>query len=119
MEHEKVLTAMSDADIFIFPSTCETFGITLAEAMYIGVPIICAEASSLPDLLEDGGLYCDPNRPASISDCILEAVSNPIDTVNRAALARKISGKLSWRRASVETFEVIERSIVGDQKANM
>ena len=69
--------------------------------------------------LEDGGLYCDPNRPASISDCILEAVSNPIDTVNRAALARKISGKLSWRKASVETFKVIERSIVGDQKANM
>jgi len=119
MEHEKVLTAMCDADIFIFPSVCETFGITLAEAMYIGVPIICAEASSLPDLLEDGGLYCDPNRPASISDCILEAVSNPIDTVNRAALARKISGKLSWRKASVETFEVIERSIAGDQKANM
>lgn len=114
MEHEEVLTAMSDADIFIFPSVCETFGITLAEAMYIGVPIICAEASSLPDLLEDGGLYCDPNRPASISDCILETISNPIDTVNRAALARKISGKLSWQKASVETFEVIERSIAGD-----
>jgi glycosyltransferase involved in cell wall biosynthesis len=114
IQHEEVLTAMSDADIFIFPSVCETFGITLAEAMYIGVPIICAEASSLPDLLEDGGLYCDPNRPASISDCILEAISNPIDTVNRAALARKISSKLSWQKASVETFEVIERSIVGD-----
>ncbi|MBT5823687.1 glycosyltransferase [Candidatus Peregrinibacteria bacterium] len=119
MNHKEVLESMSDADLFLFPSTCETFGITLAEAMSIGVPIICANSSSLPDLLEDGGLYCDPNRPASISDCILEAVSNPIDTVNRAALARKISGKLSWRKASVETFKVIERSIVGDQKANM
>ena len=119
MEHEKVLTAMSEADIFIFPSVCETFGITLAEAMYIGVPIICAEASSLPDLLEDGGLYCDPNKPVSISDCIMEVISNPIDTVNRALLAHKISRKLSWRKASVETFKVIERSSIGYQKANM
>jgi len=87
--------------------------------MYIGVPIICAEASSLPDLLEDGGLYCDPNKPVSISDCIMEVISNPIDTVNRALLAHKISRKLSWRKASVETFKVIERSSIGYQKANM
>jgi len=111
MEHQKVLMTMSDADIFIFPSVCETFGITLAEAMYIGVPIICAEAGSLKDLLEDGGLYCDSNSPSSISECIRAIVNNPIDTANRATLARKISQKLSWRKASVETFKLIERSV--------
>jgi len=116
MEHQKVLEEMSLADIFIFPSVCETFGITLAEAMYIGVPIICAEASSLPDLLEDGGLYCDPNNPISISACIQEVVDNPIDTVSRATLARKITNKLSWRRASVETFEAIERCAINNNK---
>ena len=110
MEHQEVLKTMSDADIFIFPSVCETFGITLAEAMYIGLPIICADASSLPDLLKDGGLYCDPNSPSSISECILTVVNNPIDTANRAILASKIAQRFSWRQASVETFELIERT---------
>ena len=102
-----MLKSISEADLFLFPSTCETFGITLAEAMTVGVPIICANASSLPGLLEDGGLYCDPAEPTSIAECIFEAVNNPIDTVNRAALARKISSKLSWQKASVETFDVM------------
>lgn len=119
LEHQTVLMSMSDADIFIFPSVCETFGITLAEAMYIGVPIICAEASSLPDLLEDGGLYCDSTSPSSISKCIRTVINNPIDTANRATLARKIAQKLSWRKASVETFELIERSIKCEQKASI
>ena len=89
---------------------CETFGITLAEAMYIGLPIICADASSLPDLLKYVGLYCDPNSPSSISECILTVVNNPIDTANLSILASKIAQMFSWRQASVETFELIERT---------
>ena len=118
VEHQKVLEEMSLADIFIFPSVCETFGITLAEAMYIGVPIICAKASSLPDLLEDGGLYCNADSPISISVCIQEAINNPKDTVSRAKLAQKISKKFSWRRASQKTFELIERSAFNDKDKN-
>lgn len=111
MNHKEVLELMGNADIFIFPSTCETFGITLAEAMTVGVPIICANASSLPGLLEDGGLYCDPTKPTSIAESIFEAVDNPIDTVNRALLAQGIASKLSWRKASVYTFKLIEQSL--------
>lgn len=111
MNHKEVLESMSDADLFLFPSTCETFGITLAEAMTVGVPIICANASSLPDLLEDGGLYCDPTKPTSIAECIFEAVNNPIDTVNRAFLAQGIANKLSWYKASVDTFKLIDQSL--------
>jgi len=119
MEHHEVLKTMSVADIFIFPSVCETFGITLAEAMYIGVPIICADASSLPDLLEDGGLYCDSHSPSSIAKAIRAIINNPIDTANRAILARKIAQRLSWRKASVETFELIERAVKYEQKARI
>ena len=111
MSHDAVLERMSKADLFLFPSTCETFGITLAEAMAIGIPIVCANASSLPDLLKGGGIYCDPTCPNSIANCIFEVVNNHDETVNRIFEAKNIADKLSWHEASRETFAIINEFV--------
>ena len=107
LNHDIVLDRMSKADIFLFPSTCETFGITLAEAMAIGIPIVCANASSLPDLLKDGGLYCDPACPDSIANCLFEVVNNHDETVKRTSIAKNIAERLSWDKASKDTFAIV------------
>jgi glycosyltransferase involved in cell wall biosynthesis len=50
-------------DIFLFPSRLEGFGYAVAEAMACGKPIVCTDASSLPELVfdEQGGLLCGLN----------------------------------------------------------
>lgn len=113
IDHDAVLKEISCADLFLFPSTCETFGITLAEAMAIGVPIICANASSLPGLLKDGGLYCNPTCPESIANCIFDVINNKNDTIKRTSIAKKIAERLCWNQASKKTFALIEESISG------
>ena len=110
-----MLKSISEADLFLFPSTMRLLHWISAEATTVGAPIICANASSLPGLLEDGGLYCDPvTEPTSIAECIFEAVNNPIDTVNRAAFGiAKILSKLSWQKRVLRHFDG-ERSITKD-----
>ena len=60
IKHHDVIKEIYKSDLFIFASSSETFGISLVKAMSIGIPIICSNMSSLPEILRDGGIYFDP-----------------------------------------------------------
>lgn len=55
-----VIAAMQDADALLFPSRSEGFGLVAAEAMACGLPVIAVQASSIPEIVEDGvtGILC-------------------------------------------------------------
>ena len=67
---------MYESDIFIFASSSETFGISLLEAMALGLPIVCSNKSSLPEILDDGGLYFDPNNHIELYNQINKLIKN-------------------------------------------
>ena len=48
--HKKVLSLMQESDIFIFNSACESFGITLLEAVACYCHVICSDSSALPEV---------------------------------------------------------------------
>jgi glycosyltransferase involved in cell wall biosynthesis len=48
------------AELFVFPSLYEGFGLPVLEAMACGTPVICSEASSLPEVAGDAALMVDP-----------------------------------------------------------
>ena len=50
------------ADIGLFASSCETFGIILLEKMSAGLPIACSSKSAMPEILKDTGVYFDPDN---------------------------------------------------------
>ena len=64
-----VLIAAQEAGIqrFVFASSSETFGITLLEGMAIGMPIVCSNKSSLPEIFNNSGLYFDPKNDLQLS----------------------------------------------------
>jgi glycosyltransferase involved in cell wall biosynthesis len=51
------------ASLFVYPSFFEGFGIPVLEAMRSGVPVVASNASSLPEVVGDGGLMVDPDNP--------------------------------------------------------
>ena len=59
IEDKQKLTSFILGCIFVFASSTETFGISLLEAMAVGMPIVCSDKSSLPEVLQNGGLYFD------------------------------------------------------------
>lgn len=107
LPHEEIPKRIAEADIFIFASGCETFGISLLEAMAVGVPIACSNQSSLPETLQDGGEYFNPRDDASIAQALKTLIDDSAKRAHLAARARKLSESYSWSRCASETWSYI------------
>jgi glycosyltransferase involved in cell wall biosynthesis len=108
---------VSDADLaalyrgaaaFVMPSTYEGFGLPVLEAMRMGTPVICANASSLPEVAGDAALWVTPDDPAELA----RAISRVLDdeslrrTMRMESLRR--SDVFSWdetTRATLQAFD--------------
>ena len=98
---------LSSADIFIFASGCEAFGITLLEAMAMGLPITSSNRSSIPETLRDGGLYFDPENPLEIAAAVEKIIQDPGLSNRLGVRARELAKEYSWERCSSETWGFI------------
>lgn len=108
--HEEVPALIAGADIFVFASACETFGISLLEAMAVGVPIACSDRSSLPETLRDGGAYFDPEDDASIAATIGKLIADPALRARLAARAKELAQTYSWERCARDTWAFIAQT---------
>jgi glycosyltransferase involved in cell wall biosynthesis len=88
------------ADVFLFPSLWEGFGIPVLEAMSAGVPVVCSDLSSLPEIGGEYAWYCDPYDPQSIADAIAAVLTADRDTLHRRLCdARRWAAEFTWSRA--------------------
>ena len=102
---------LAQADVFVFASGCEAFGITLLEAMASGLPIACSNKSSLPELLDGAGTLFDPENPSEIALAIRQLIEDQQLRESVAAKARQNAEKYSWQRCSNETFSFVIESL--------
>jgi len=63
--------------VFLFPSLYEGFGMPVLEAMSRGVPVACADASSLPEVVGDAALLFDPRSEDDIAAALQRLLENP------------------------------------------
>lgn len=103
VNHKKVLTYIYHSDIFLFASSTETFGITLLEGMALGMPIICSNRSSLPEILQDGGIYFNPNNDHELSNQIERYIINKKFRLKKSKKAFNLSLNFNWKN-NVEQF---------------
>lgn len=71
-----VRTLYSGAKAFLFPSLYEGFGLPPLEAMACGVPVICSNTSSLPEVVGDAGFLVDPHDVQGFADSIFRLISD-------------------------------------------
>lgn len=78
------------ADLFVFPSLFEGFGLPALEAMACGRPVIAADATSLPEVVGNAGLLFDPRSVDELTDRIVRLLDHPDQRrfLSDAALAR-------------------------------
>ncbi|EMA09186.1 group 1 glycosyl transferase [Haloarcula vallismortis ATCC 29715] len=62
----------SNADVFLFPSLHEGFGLPPLEAMACGTPIITSNVASMPEVLDGGGILIDPEDPLEMVEEIIK-----------------------------------------------
>jgi glycosyltransferase involved in cell wall biosynthesis len=110
LPHSQVACLYRGADVFVYPSLSETFGLTLLEAMSCGTPVVCSDRGSLPEIAGDAALIINPERTDEISAGILSVLR---DGNARADLVRKGSRRaceFSWDAAAANTLAVFLRA---------
>ena len=97
---------ISMAEIFLYPSLRESFGIPLLEAMACATPVLSGQKSSLPEVAGEAALLVDVTKPENISSGLqkLMASKDLREDYIRKGLER--SKAFSWENTALETLEL-------------
>lgn len=103
----------SGAEVFVFPSLYEGFGLPPLEAMACGTPVICSNRTSLPEIVGDAGVLVDASRPEPLTEAIDRILTDREfrDDLGLKGLHR--SRQFSVEVVSKRLLEVIESVCVG------
>lgn len=99
------------ADLSIYASSCETFGMTVLENMSVGLPIACSSESSMHEVLETAGLYFDPHKPSDIAAVVEQYLLSSSLREEKQKMAYALSVQYSWKRCAHETVDFL-RSVI-------
>lgn len=99
----------SAATAFVFPSLYEGFGLPPLEAMACGTPVLCSDASSLPEVVGDAALLFDPEEPEAIAEALRTIAKDAALRESLRAEGLRRAAEFSWDRAARETVEVYRR----------
>jgi glycosyltransferase involved in cell wall biosynthesis len=84
----------------VFPSLWEGFGLPAVEAMSCGVPVIASDRGSLPEVIEDAGIFFDPLSPTAIATSILRFLGDSPLRARLVANALQRAQSFTWERAA-------------------
>ncbi|MGI8793855.1 MAG: glycosyltransferase [Acidimicrobiales bacterium] len=98
------------ADLAVFPSLYEGYGLPVAEALACGTPAVASNTSSLPEILPAEALF-DPTDPAAIADAIAGGLRDP----ERRAVLESVTGRPpdTWAEVAQRTVRAYETVAAG------
>jgi len=96
---------------FIYPSFYEGFGLPVLEAMSCGAPIICSKTTSLPEIVEDAGVFIDPFSVNSLVDAMVRVKENEHLRENLKSRAINQCQKFSWDNAAERVLDIYEKTM--------
>ncbi len=99
----------SGATVFAFLSYYEGFGLPPLEAMACGAPVLCAYASSLPEVVGDAALTVDPYSSAGIAAGLARLLCSPALRRSLSERGRRRALEFSWRRTALGTLRVYDQ----------
>jgi glycosyltransferase involved in cell wall biosynthesis len=101
---EETVRFYQAADVFVYPSLNETFGLPILEAMACGCPVVTSDTSAMPETAGGAAVLSDPKDPASIARAIVEAVGPVRDRMRDDGVRR--AGQFTWGATAASTLDV-------------
>lgn len=106
LEDKDIVALMNSAELFVFPSLWEGFGLPPLEAMACGLPVVASKAGSLPEVLGDAAILVNPESEEDIANGIREVLSNKVlkDRLIKKGFER--AKLFTWERTAEKTRKV-------------
>lgn len=99
------------ARVFVFPSLYEGFGLPPLEAMACGVPVVASNAASLPEVLGDAAVMCDPEDAGSFKNAIHKLLTDDSGRGELVAAGMKRASSFSWAETARKTIDVYKECL--------
>ena len=105
--------SFASSDVFVFPSTTETFGNVTLEAMASGLPPVCVKEGGAYGMIKDGqtGFIAEPRNPTDIADKINTLLNNRELRVNMSLNALQYARTQTWENNFKKLFNSYETII--------
>ena len=102
----------ASVDCFIFPSLLEGFGFPPLEAMASGLPVVCSDRPSLPEVVGDAAITAPPNDHETLANAVLKILTNETVAGDMRARGLAQAAQFSWVRTASETVAAY-RTLLG------
>jgi glycosyltransferase involved in cell wall biosynthesis len=105
LSDELVALFYSKADVFVYPSHYEGFGLPVLEAMTLGAPVVASNTSSIPEVAGDAAILIDPDDFMQIAEALLKVISDSQlrqDLINKGKARASL---FSWENTAKQTLK--------------
>ncbi len=117
---EELAAAYASGDAFLFPSSTETLGLVLLEAMAAGCPVVGAARGGIPDIVSDGinGCLYDPDEAHSLTAAVSRLLGDAGTRSQLRQAARLEAERWGWAGAT-EQLRAYYRRVLGQQQLEL
>ena len=98
----------AEADLFLYPSRSEGFGLPVLEAFACGVPVIASNTTSLPEVAGDAALLINPESPKAIAKALKQMMEKPAMRRRYIQRGLKRAKLFTWEKTAKLTQKVYE-----------
>ncbi|MFT5874316.1 MAG: glycosyltransferase involved in cell wall biosynthesis [Clostridium sp.] len=106
VDDEDMPLLYSGAEVFVYPSLYEGFGLPPLEAMECGTPVVVSNTSSLPEVVGEAGMYCNPLDTDSIAEGICKILQDKTLKSKLSSLGMQRSKIFNWEDSAKSVLNI-------------
>lgn len=111
LEDEMLGSLYSNAELLVYPSLHEGFGLPPLEAMHAGVPVVTSGTSCLPEILGDAAIYFDPTKTEELISALNKGFNDKKLRHDLIQKGRLVAKKYDWQITAQKTWEIYKNSV--------
>jgi glycosyltransferase involved in cell wall biosynthesis len=113
---DELLDLYARADVLVHPSRYEGFGLQIIEAMACGLPVVCGNGGSCPEVAGDAGIVVDCDDTAGFTRAILEVLEMPDRKKGMIEKGKLWAQNFTWEKTAQETLNVYRRALIEEDE---
>lgn len=106
VSEEEKWNFLKNADVFVFPSLYEGFGLPVIEAQIVGTPVVTSNVSSIPEVANSSAMLIDPNNAEEMADAIYKIISDEKTKQDLIQKGLENVKRFSWEKCARETAKL-------------
>ncbi len=106
---EKIPALYTGAELFVYPSLYEGFGLPILESMACSTAVLTSTTTSMPEISGGNAILVNPKKVGEISQAIAKILKNPSKRMDLAQAGLSWAKKFTWEKTAAETIAVFEK----------